>query len=67
MDILDTNGDLIIGGLPLLIERDITKQYRHLSVPEGTFIVKDNTGKGTQPGQFSFGNTHTLYYVDPTQ
>jgi hypothetical protein len=68
MDIGDASNNPIQLGLVLLINVDLTYQYRpaNISLPVGTFFVQDNTGQGIQPTQYSFGTTHTLFYGDPT-
>lgn len=67
MQINDASDNVILAGVPILIERDLTGQYATLAIPEGTFFSTDDTGQDTQPTQFSFGVDHTLWYVDPTQ
>lgn len=66
MDILDSSGNQLLMGIPVLINRDLTAQYLYLSIPPGVFIPTDNTNQGNQATLYSFGLDHTLYYVDPT-
>lgn len=65
MNINDTSGNPILGGIPVLIERNLTGQYVTLAIPEGTFFCTDDSGQDQQPTQFSFGVDHTMFYVDP--
>lgn len=65
LDIQDAAGNLILGGIPLLIQRSLTGQYPTLALPAGLMYAVDNTGKSTQPTQFSFGATHQLVYGAP--
>jgi hypothetical protein len=63
MNINDTQGNTILAGIPVLIERNLTGQYITLAIPSGTFFCTDDTGQDTQPTQFSFGLDHTMFYV----
>jgi hypothetical protein len=69
MDIADGSNNDILDGIVLLINEDLTYQYKTAlaNLPAGTFFVLDNTNQNTQPTQFSFGTTHSLIYADPTQ
>lgn len=64
MDISDASGNQILGGIPVLINRNLTWQYLHLEIPKGLLFTTDDTGQGTQPTTYSFGTTHTLWYDD---
>lgn len=68
LDILDASGmNLLVAGLPLLIGRDLTRQFRfNTTVPQGIFFCTDDTGSGTQPTRLSFGVDHTGWFLDPT-
>jgi hypothetical protein len=63
MDISDPSGNIILAGIPVLIQRDMTGQYPTLAIPSGTFFSTDDTGQGNQPTLYSFGTDHTLWYV----
>lgn len=67
MDLNDPSDNPILVGIPVLISRNLTGQYPTLSIPPGIFVAKDDSGKGTQPTQFSFGVDHTMFYIDPDQ
>lgn len=67
LDINDASNNQILSGIPLLTQRSLIGQYRTLAVPVGVPFITDDTGKQTQPTQYSFGVDHTFWYVDPTQ
>lgn len=66
LNINDASGVQVLQGMILLINRNITGQYRTLKIPVGVFFATDDTGKETQPNRNSFGVDHTLFYADPT-
>ena len=66
LNINDAFGNQILQGIVLLINRDLTGQYRTLDIPIGTIFAADNTLQDTQPTLNSFGVDHTLYYLDPS-
>jgi hypothetical protein len=67
MDIADAENNDLLTSLPLLIGRNLAGQYSSIpNLPAGTFFVVDETGQNSQPTRYSFGTTHTLYYLDPT-
>jgi hypothetical protein len=65
MDIEDSAANVILAGVTLLINRDLTGQYLYLSIPPGVFFALDNTNTDTEPTQFSFGTTNSFVYGDP--
>ena len=67
MDIADASNNDILNGMTMLINVDLTYNYRTAisKLPPGQFFVIDNTGKNNQPTQYSFGTTHSLVYGDP--
>jgi hypothetical protein len=67
MDIQDPSGNPILTAIPVLIERELTSQYTTLAIPAGVFAALDETGQENQPSLYSFGTTHVLLYLDPTQ
>lgn len=64
LNINDTSGDIILAGIPVLIQRNLYGQYATLSLPDGILFCTDDTGQDNQPTQFSFGVTNTMYYAD---
>jgi hypothetical protein len=67
MDIQDASGNQILSGIALIINRNLTGQYRTLQIPTGVFFCTDETNKDTQPTLDSFGTNHSMWYSDPTQ
>jgi hypothetical protein len=63
LNIRDVSGNIVLAGIPLLIERPLTQPYTYLAIPSGIFVATDNTGNGAQPTAASFLLDHTLYYV----
>lgn len=66
LDLADPSNNDILVGLPVLIQRNLASQYVITGLPSGPLFCNDNTGQNNQPTQFSFGISHTLYYIDPT-
>lgn len=67
LDIEDVSGNVLIAGLPVLINRNMNGQYTYnVSIPQGTIFCVDDTNSDTQPTLLSFGTTHTGWYLDPT-
>ncbi|RYF09310.1 MAG: hypothetical protein EOO40_07125 [Deltaproteobacteria bacterium] len=66
LSISDAADNLILAGIPLLIERDLLRPYRTLRLPPGSLVVLDNTGQGQEPTLGSFLLNHTLYYLEST-
>lgn len=64
LNILDATETPLLTGLPLLIDRDLTAPYLHLSIPPGQFTVLDDTGAQAQPTLSSFLLDHSLYYLE---
>lgn len=66
LDIGDASNNPILTGLPILVNRNINQQYVVSGAPVGYFFCVDNTQQENQPTRNSFGNTHELFYADPT-
>lgn len=66
MDISDAINNDILTSIPLLINHNVTGRFSITNLPPGYFFCLDDTNQDTQPTQFSFGPTHTLWYSDPT-
>lgn len=67
LEVEDSSGNLILGGIVLLILRDLIAQYTTLKLPVGLPFCTDDTQQDTQPTLLSFGTDHTFWYGDPTQ
>lgn len=64
MTLGDAVGNIIVAGVPLLIERDLLAAYRYLPIPPGNFVALDNSGQGQEPTLGSFLLDHVLLYVE---
>lgn len=62
LNIYDSSNNLIMAGIPLLINRNLMNQYTTLNVLSGVLAVVDTSNKMNQPTMFSFGNNHFLIY-----
>ena len=67
MGVGDAMNKPILEGMLLVINRNVTKQFiGQTGVPIGTFFVRQlNAGDQKQPTRYSFGTTHTCFYLDP--
>lgn len=65
IDIQDASGNAIVSGLPLLLEVDLYGRFVREALPAGLFVAIADTLEQTQPERNSFGNTHSLLYVQP--
>lgn len=66
LDLADAQGSPVIIGVPLLIGLNLLGRFTgQTNVPIGKFYATDNTSQSTQPTRYSFGITHTLWYLDP--
>lgn len=67
LDIGDASGTPIVTGLPLLLGRNPLARFTYIpGIPPGIFFVQSLDGSDTQPTRYSWGQTHALYYYDPT-
>lgn len=64
--LLDSIGNPIVLGLPVLQMRNLLAGYPTLGIPPGPILAVDDTGRGMEPGLGSFLVDHGLIYVDPT-
>jgi hypothetical protein len=64
LNIMDVTGASLLMGVPLLIERDLTGNFKHLSIPPGLFLVIDGKTGHSQPGLSGFALNHVLYYLE---
>ena len=63
LDIKDIAGNLILGGIVLLVNRNLLSQYPTLNLMSGLLAAVDSTNTFTQPTQFSFGDNNYLAYI----
>lgn len=68
IDIADPSNNDIINGLKICIRTELFAQYVIPGLPVGSMIAEDNRNTvQDQPVRNSFGTTHSLLYMDPTQ
>ena len=67
VDINDSSNNQILSGIVCLNMMNLTGQYRTLAIPKGVFFCTNDLGQSIQPTQFSFGQTNSMWYGDPTQ
>ena len=65
LNIADAQGETIINGIPMLVNRSLTGQYPALPLPPGTLYVQDLSGNNAQPGLAAFITDHVFLYADP--
>lgn len=65
VDVQDSSGNPIVMGLPVLLEGDLYSRFGRAALPEGIMVAIADTLDQLQPTRNSFGNTHSLLYVDP--
>lgn len=65
IDVLDASGNPIVVGLPVLLEVDLYGRFVRETLPAGKLIPIADTLDQPQPTRNSFGNTHSLLYVQP--
>lgn len=65
MDLKDASGTAIVAGVPLLIEVDLFSRFGRAALPAGIIVPIDDTLDQVDPVRNSFGNTHSVLYVDP--
>lgn len=62
MDIKTEQGNPILIGIPLLVNRPLIRRFKDVRLPRGELFVLDVNETNTDPTEFSFGNTHTLVF-----
>jgi len=62
MDIADSSGNLIIGGIPLVTGAFLLAQYKYLNFP-GDFFVQSASDPDATPTFDNLGTGSFLYYI----
>jgi hypothetical protein len=62
MEIMDSQQDLIVGGIPLVTGADLLAQLEYLGIG-GELIVQSDFAPDTVPNYASLGSTGHLYFV----
>ena len=63
-DILDTEENPILMGVPLLVNLDLIGRYKIEELPLGSFICINETGTSNNPGRYDLGNNVKLLYEE---
>lgn len=66
LDVLDSTGNVLLQGLPILEEQPLTNRFIGSipGLPPGTFVAIDGTGKRLDPTDVTLGNDVALIYVE---
>lgn len=60
LDLMDSNGTLMIGGIPLITGADLLAQYTYLNLDFSLYVVCDDPAS-ENPTQFDLGIKSHLY------
>jgi hypothetical protein len=63
LDILDSNGNKLVGGIPLVYDTDLLEQYDYLDFGGQLILKNDGTTEKTGPSYDSLGIDDNLYYI----
>jgi hypothetical protein len=66
MDISDDLGNLLLGGVPLVVSWPLLSRFKSPLLPKGHFFLFDSTKTQSEPGEESLGLTHFLLYREST-
>lgn len=66
LDVLDSTGNVLVQGLPILEEQALTSRFvnRIPGLPPGGFVAIDGTGKRLDPTDITLGTDVQLIYVE---
>ncbi len=64
MEISDSQGELIVGGVPLVTGADLLEQLAYLGIG-GSLVVQSDFDPGEVPDYASLGGTGHLFFVAP--
>ena len=66
LDIMDAAGEMLLSGIKMLINYPMTRRFigRIEGLPEGHFIIVDETGQERNPGRDDLGDDIKLIYVE---
>lgn len=63
ISIADAAGVAVVGGVAVVADYPMLRQYRHLSLPPGLLMCVDMEGKAEDPTLSSLGGRHLLIYI----
>lgn len=66
MSLYSESGDLLAGGIPLVINFPLIGRFKREDLPPGEIYLLDMTESSQEPTSESFGTTHTLVYEEST-
>lgn len=64
MTIKRENGNVIVASIPLVVNSQLIGKFATKDLPPGEILCIDDTGKSLEPGPDSFGETHSLIYLE---
>lgn len=66
LDIMDAAGTMLLAGVKMLVNYPVTRRFigRVAGLPEGHFMVVDETGQARNPTQDNLGDDIKLIYVE---
>lgn len=64
MDVSNVDGELIVAGIPLLVNLPLLDRFRDERLPPGRFILIDETGENRNPSRDSMGDDYKLLYQE---
>lgn len=62
LSVFDSQNDLIISGIPIVLNFPLFYQYKNLKLPKGLLYAADTTGKSILPKLEDFGTRVQLFY-----
>jgi len=62
LSIFDTRLNPILQSIVLLTDTDVTRQFRHLNIPKGIFLVIDSLSQEYNPKQFDWNDRNYFLY-----
>lgn len=65
IQIKDSQGNILIGGVPIQHGWDLFLQYKGIStIPQGSFVPLDESGQARNPQRDDLGNDVILFYEE---
>ena len=64
MDVSSEDETPIVTGIKIVCGSSILEQYKHLDIPKGTLIARNNVSPLKDPERWDFGTDVILYYLE---
>jgi hypothetical protein len=64
VSISNSSNEILIQGVKIVIEGDLTSRFQNDELPPGMLMALDNSSRGQDPDRFNFGNDVSLFYID---